>query len=200
MSVAVREAKAESPGVLIDEYLPTFHVSERHELLVPAPASRAYAAIWEADLAASAIVKALFLLRTLPARLLDAGAARPAATRLTLREILRHGFCLLAEEPGREVVLGASGRFWTPTGNLSPTDPTRFREPPPAGTARAAWNFVVSQPSNDASMVATETRVLCADTAALNSFRRYWSLVGPFSGLIRRYMLRSIRRTAAGAA
>ena len=186
--------------MLIDEYLPSYHVTEHHEILVPAPVPRTYAAIWEADLAASTIVKALFVLRTLPSLLFDPAAVRPAATRLTLREVLRHGFCLLAEERGREVVLGVTGCFWRPTGNLSPTDPTRFREPPPAGTARAAWNFVVSQRSGDASLLTTETRVLCADDAALRSFRRYWSVVGPFSGLIRRHMLRSIRRAAEGVA
>ncbi len=186
--------------MLIDEYLPRYHVSEHHELLVPVPAPETYAAIWEADLTASIVVKALLALRTLPSRLFDSVPVRRAATRLTLREIVRHRFSLLAEERGREVVLGASGCFWRPIGNLSATDPARFREPPPAGTARAAWNFAVSQPSDGATLLSTETRVLCADAGALRSFRRYWTVVGPFSGLIRTHMLRSIGRTAEGRA
>ena len=44
--------------------------------------------------------------------------------------------------------------------------------------------------------MSTETRVLCADAAALRSFRRYWLVVGPFSGLIRILMLRAIAATA----
>jgi hypothetical protein len=182
--------------MLIDDYLPRYHVSEHHELLVPVPAPETYAAIWQADLAASIVVKTLLALRSLPARLFDAAPARPAATRLTLHDIVRHGFCLLAEEKEREVVLGASGCFWRPTGNLSATDPARFREPPPAGTARAAWNFTVSQPSDGVTLLSTETRVLCADDGALRSFRRYWMVVGPFSGLIRRHMLRTIGHAA----
>jgi hypothetical protein len=117
-------------------------------------------------------------------------------TRLTLDGIVRHGFSLLAEERGCEVVLGVSGCFWKPTGNISASDPARFRDPPPAGTARAAWNFTVSQPSDGVSLLSTETRVLCADEAALRSFRRYWMVVGPFSGLIRIHMLRAIGRAA----
>jgi hypothetical protein len=186
--------------MLIDDYMPRYHVSEHHELLVPVPAPEAYTAIWEADLAESSVVKALFALRSLPSRLFAATPPRPAATRLTLRRIVQHGFCLLAEEEGHEVVLGVSGCFWKPTGNLSATDPARFRDPPPAGTARATWNFSVSQPSDGVSLLSTETRVLCADDGALRSFRRYWMVVGPFSALIRRHMLRTIRRAAEGIA
>jgi hypothetical protein len=125
-------------------------------------------------------------------------APRPGG-RLTLREILRHGFCLLGEEPGREVVLGVTGRFWRPTGNVVPSSAADFRAPLPPGLARAAWNFVVEERSGRASLLTTETRVACADAAALRSFRRYWLVVGPFSALIRRHMLRSIASAARGA-
>lgn len=45
---------------------------------------------------------------------------------------------------------------------------------------------------------ATETRVQCLDTASRRSFRRYWRVVGPFSGLIRWVMLRAVREAAVG--
>jgi hypothetical protein len=188
------------PGeaVLIDEFLPVHHASEHHEIVVPAPAAHIYAAIWEADLAASIVVKLLFALRSLP-RLVTDPASFPVVARVTLREIVRRGFCLLGEEPGREVLLGVCGRFWTPTGDVVPTDPVRFREPLPAGMARAAWNFAVSKQGPHRGLLTTETRVLCGDAAALRSFRRYWLVVGPFSGLIRGHMLRSIRDAATTA-
>jgi len=185
--------------VLIDDVLPTYQVAEHHELLVPIPPARAYAAIWEADLAGSLIVKALLALRTVPALLSAPTSFRFPASPVTLREILRHGFHLLAEEPGREVVLGVAGRFWQLTGNVAPTDPADFRKPLPPGMARAAWNFVVSERGRDSSLLATETRVFCADDASLRSFRRYRLVVGPLSGLIRSRMLRSIRAVAQGA-
>ena len=40
--------------------------------------------------------------------------------------------------------------------------------------------------------------MLCADAASLRSFRRYWVVVGPFSGLIRTLMLRSIAKAVVG--
>jgi hypothetical protein len=182
---------------LIDRFMPRCDVSEYHERAVQASGARTYAAIWDADLAAAWLVKGLLALRSIPAFLSSPAARRPGP-RVTLREILRHGFCLLGEDPGREVVLGVTGRFWKPTGNIVPSAAADFRAPLPPGLARAAWNFVVQERGDGTSLLTTETRVACADVAALRSFRRYWLVVGPFSALIRRHMLRAIAGAARG--
>jgi hypothetical protein len=44
-------------------------------------------------------------------------------------------------------------------------------------------------------ILSTETRVLAVDAAALRAFRRYWLVVGPFSGLIRRRWLQAAARS-----
>jgi hypothetical protein len=92
-------------------------------------------------------------------------------------------------------VIGVVGRFWSMTGNVCLADRESFRSPPAPGTAKAAWNFLVA-PTPGGSRVTTETRVLCADEESRRSFRRYWSVVGPFSGIIRLEALRLIRRQA----
>jgi hypothetical protein len=183
--------------MLIDDFLPRYDVSEYHELLVPASAAATYDAIWSADLAGAWLVKALFALRTLPSLLSGTAELRSPLAQVTLRDVTRSGFCLLGEEPGREVVLGVTGSFWKLTGNVAHTDPARFREPPPAGTARGAWNFVASERAPGETLLTTETRVLCADEDSLRSFRRYWLVVGPFSGLIRGFMLQTIAERVA---
>jgi hypothetical protein len=182
--------------MLIDDFLPAFQVVEHHQRLVSASRGRTYAAIWDADFAASLLVKGLLILRAIPTLVSDPAGTHVPSVGVTLREILRQGFELLAEEPGREVLLGVSGRFWKLRENLSRAEPQRFREPVPEGLARAAWNFTVSERGEDTTLLSTETRVLCSGDAALRSFRRYWFVVGPFSGLIRRHMLRSIARVA----
>lgn len=183
--------------MLIDDYLPRYDVTEYHERHVAAPPARTYAAIWGADLAASLFVRTLLALRTVPSLIADpAGWRRLPRAGVTLRDVLQLGFFLLGEDPGREVVLGVIGRFWQPTGNLLPGDRARFLAPQAPGTARAAWNFTVAQRAGGGSLLTTETRVLCADAPSLRSFRRYWLLVGPFSGLIRRHMLAAIRTAA----
>jgi hypothetical protein len=100
--------------------------------------------------------------------------------------MLASGFSVIGERPGEELVLGTVGRFCRARGELCATSPARFREAAPPGTAKVAWNFIVGRCSDGTTELRTETRVLCADVAARRSFRAYWLLIKPFSGLIRR--------------
>jgi hypothetical protein len=43
----------------------------------------------------------------------------------------------------------------------------------------------------------TETRVRCTDERSRRAFARYWYVIRPFSGLVRRSWLRAARRRAA---
>lgn len=121
---------------------------------------------------------------------------RQARRRLTLDDFLRSGFVVLAEEPRVEIVLGLIGRFWRPTGGLlrfAPEEFTGFRRP---GYAKSVWNFRVEPVSEGRVRVATQTRVQATDGESLRSFRRYWHVIGQFSGLIRQEMLRLVRYRA----
>ncbi|HEX2092193.1 MAG TPA: hypothetical protein VHG28_07305, partial [Longimicrobiaceae bacterium] len=64
------------------------------------------------------------------------------------------------------------------------------------GYARAAWNFTVAPNADGTVHLATETRVRCTDAASRRRFLRYWRVVGPFSGWIRREMLQAVRKAA----
>lgn len=178
----------------IDAFMPEPQFAERHAIRVSAPPERAWQAVRALDLGRSPVIRTLFALRSIPGLL---AGKRPGARALgfTMEGLLRSGFVLLSEQPPREVVLGLAGRFWTPTGGLSRVEPDEFRDFHRPGLALAAWNFTVL-PTDEGSLVATETRVRCTDDAAYRSFRRYWRVVRPFSGLVRREMLRAIRRAA----
>ena len=170
-----------------------------------AAAERVYAALWTADLAPLA-VRLLTGARALPAVIVDSlGFRRAGRSRrrrgqrsTTLRDTIARGFSLVAEERPRELVLGVVGAFWRLRGDLRPVTAASFRERPPAGTARAAWSFSVTQRTDGTCLLATETRVECGDAASRRRFALYWFVVRPGSGLIRRAMLRSIRRAAEG--
>jgi hypothetical protein len=112
--------------------------------------------------------------------------------------LLDSGFVLLAERAPREIVLGLAGRFWTSAGGISRVEPDEFRAYDRPGMALAAWNFTVL-PTDEGSLVATETRVRCTDDAAHRSFARYWRVIRPFSGLVRGEALRAVRRAAERA-
>ncbi|HWK88795.1 MAG TPA: hypothetical protein VNP72_02335 [Longimicrobium sp.] len=183
--------------MLIDGWMGDYHFAERHALRVAAPPERVYAAARRLDFRGSWVIGALYALRSLPALLARRGRARegsPLAT--TGDELLRSGgFVMLEEEPPRELVMGLVGRFWKPSGGLVPVTPEGFRAFAQPGYAVAAWNFTVAGEGHG-SLLATETRVRCTDDAARRRFRPYWTLIRPFSGLIRMEILRSVRRAA----
>ena len=178
--------------MLIDEFMPDAQFAERHAVRVAAPPERAWEAVRALDMGASPVVRVLMGLRSLPGLL---GGRRGKGLGTDMAGLLRSGFVLLAEQPPREVVLGLAGRFWTPTGGITRVDPAEFRAFDRPGMAVAAWNFTVL-PTDEGALVATETRVRCTDPAARRSFARYWRVIRPFSGLIRREALRAVRRAA----
>jgi hypothetical protein len=187
--------------MLIDDFLPAYDVVERHEIRVRAPAATVYAALRHADLAGSPIVRLLFALRLLPILLVaPVRTLRQSRFRrrkaITLSDFEARGFRVLAQDPPHELLIGLSGAFWTVTGGLRPVNSESFRGPQPAGTARAAWNFRVIDEDAANCRLTTETRVQCADARSRRRFRCYWLMVRPFSGLVRRLMLDSIRRHA----
>jgi hypothetical protein len=181
-------------GRLIDAFMPAYDEVERHHTTVRAEASRVWEAVRTLDLARSPLVRVLFGVRSLPGLL--AGKWPPPRLGVTMDELLRGGFVLLAERPGDEIVLGLAGRFWRPTGGLTRVEPGEFRGFARPGLALAAWSFTLEDDGAGAVRLSTETRVRCTDDASRRAFRRYWRVVGPFSGLIRMEMLRTLRKAA----
>jgi hypothetical protein len=179
---------------LIEQFMPRFDAVERHALTVPAPPAVVYAALWRADLGASPVVRLLMTLRGLP------GGQRPhpgqAAPPLTLERAIATRFMLLGQRAPHEVALGAIGRFWTPASKPIRVDVQEFRRFETPGYAKAVWDFTLTPIGDGATRLATETRVWSADAASRRRFRLYWLLIRPFSGLMRRLMLRAIAREA----
>jgi hypothetical protein len=182
----------------IDHWLPRFDVAEQHETVVRAPREQVYAAVRRLDLSGSLVIRSLFLLRGLPA-LFTHRKRRGSPLGLDLNALLRSGFTLLEEQPGEEIVLGLVGQFWTVSGGLVRVDPAGFPAFDRAGYAKAVWNFRLEPREDGAVRLTTETRVLCLDPASRRRFHFYWRVIGPFSGWIRRLMLRGIRRAAEAA-
>ena len=182
---------------LLDELVPGYDVAARYRTQVRADPATVYEALGRADLAASPLIRMLFLLRRLPAWLVRAPqSARFASRSRTLRDLIGGGFGLVAERPGEELVLGTVGRFWQPAAELRDASAADFATPLEPGLARAAWNFRVVDTGAGNTELSTETRVQCADAATRRRFRVYWAIVGLASGWIRVEILRLIRRAA----
>lgn len=167
--------------MLIDRYLDKFDFNEVHHVAVAGRPEEVYRAALDVDFADSFAIRWLLRLRGM------------STENFSLRAIERSIFKKLDEEPGRELVLGLVGRFWTIFGDLqtirSANDFCEFNRP---GYAKAVWNFSIAT-EGSRSVLTTETRIKCLDDASRRSFGRYWTFIRPFSGLIRMEMLRAVK-------
>jgi hypothetical protein len=182
--------------VLIDDFMPTFDVSERHHTMVQAPAERTYEATRRLDLARSRVVRALYTARGIP---LMVRRRRPRPRAMTLDDLVQSGFVWLGQDPDRELVLGVVGTFWKPMGGVRRIEASEFAAFDEPGVAKAAWNFRVIPDGDDRSFVLTETRVRVPDDASRRKFVLYWAVIGSFSGVIRKQALMLIKRDAERA-
>ena len=173
--------------MLIDEFLPDYDFVETHDVSIRAGAEQIYRAAHEVDFAESFVIRWLFRLRGL------------STENATLRSLQKSRFEILGEIPGREILLGLVGRFWTPLGDLKKIDADSFKKFETPGYAKAVWNFSILPEQNETRLM-TETRIKCTDAESKKSFGFYWKFIGPFSGLIRMEMLKLIKRKAEAAA
>lgn len=176
------------PAMLIDKYMPAFHVSRRYETVIDAPTDVVYHTIRHLDFGHSRVLRLLFWLRRVPASMCSMDA------------IAGHGMTLLEERPGTEFVLGVIGRFWRSRRvDVRTIVAHEFRAYQPQGYGKAVWDFRVEPTKNGACVLSTETRVYCPDDVTRRMFALYWFFVGPFSGVIRKLLLH-LARTEAEAA
>lgn len=173
---------------LMDEFLPTHDFGASYEIRINATRALVYQCLIRSDFNNSWLVRLLMTIRSgkrLPRNHV------PSDLR---RRLQGTGFVMLAEAPGDELVIGVAGQFWRPDGgrclDLTADEFAGFSRP---GYAKGAWNFKLRAESPESTLLSTETRIKCFGQAALWKFRIYWSLVGPFSGLMRKAILKQIK-------
>jgi len=132
------------------------------------------------------VVRWLFRLRGMPRE------------KMTLRELQRLRFETLGESENRELLLGLAGRFWTIRGDLRKINSNSFREFNQKGFAKAVWDFSLNE-TNGETRLTTETRIKCLDAESRRSFGFYWTFIQPFSGLIRKEILKTVKRKSENA-
>jgi hypothetical protein len=196
-ALPVREVRVAAQRTLLDEFVPAFQFHEFHSIAVEAPPERAYAAVKSVTADEILLFRTLIWIRRLgrpaPEGILNAPGNRPLLDVAT-----RSGFLLLAEEPGREIVIGtlvAAPRGWRPREKPTPEGFKNLRGP---GFALAAMNFRIEDAGQGKSLVTTETRVFATDAATGRRFAAYWRTIYPGSSLIRSMWLRAVKSKAEG--
>jgi hypothetical protein len=173
---------------LIDRFLPEYDTSATYSRIIPAPVEVVYRALQERTFGQHPVIRFLFALRSFASF-----NVRSESRGVRLKDLGSTGFMMLGERPPDEIVIGVVGRFWRPTGNIrkdvKPEAFMSFFEP---GYCKAAWNFRLVAIDERRTEAVTETRVHALDPKSRFRFRLYWTVVGPFSGLIRVLMLREL--------
>jgi hypothetical protein len=103
---------------------------------------------------------------------------------------------VLAEVPGREVVMGAATQPWLPDVVFRPLPPEEFATFCEPDYVKIAWTLRADPVSATDSIFRTETRVTTTDGPARAKFRRYWAFVAPGVILIRRLSLGPLKADA----
>jgi hypothetical protein len=159
---------------------------------IDAPAAISYEAARDMDIYDSRLARAIFRGREVLMR--SAPVVRHPQS--LLQETLALGWSVLAEEPGREIVVGAVTRPWEPNVRFESVPPEEFAAFAEPGYVKIVWTLAAEPLGEAASEFRTETRVATTDAEARARFRRYWSVMAPGIALIRRQSLGLVRRDA----
>jgi hypothetical protein len=103
---------------------------------------------------------------------------------------------LFSERPNVVISAGLS-QAWRLLGGLTPPqlDAAALRAWSQPGWIKAGMEFRL-EPTRVGTLLSTETRVLATDPRSRRAFARYWFLIRPSSGAIRREVLRVVAQRA----
>lgn len=171
---------------LLDEILPKYNVSAKYSIRINAPPEKIYKVL-DQGLPVGAVTKILMALRGIP-RLFRGGRSKNIPPE--------SAFYRLKQLENREVVIGIIGQFWKPVARpIKINSLEEFLSFDRDGFCKAALNLRITENGPGVCDVITETRVLSYGSAE-SEFREYWRVIAPFSGLIRREILRKIKQRA----
>jgi hypothetical protein len=189
-------------STVLDRLVPSFQAVERHSTTIAATPDQVWAALSQVTASELRVFRVLMGVRALPGRLARSPRARFDADEPLLGWAVRFGFSILGEDARRELVVGAIGQPWRLAGGRGMAvaggqDFAAFDQP---GYAKMAANFRLDLIAGGrATRLSTETRVACTDPSSARRFGRYWRLIRPASGAIRRSWLTAIKRRAERA-
>jgi hypothetical protein len=189
--------------MLLDEYCHVYDFTEVHTIRVKGNSETLFRALNEVSLdEISFIVRFLFFLRALPEKVVGRKDSPLSHGEPMLAAMYKSGFTLLSEQPPHEIVFGRIvpgniGRVWQKTSGINvpiknSDEFLSFRNP---DYLKVVANFLVKDSGKPGYViVSTESRTKALSPQARHNFVPYWRIIRPFSGLIRRLMLKAIKR------
>src|SRR5579884_1007189 len=160
-------------STLLDGFLPVYETRMVEQIYVPRSREATWRAFQEVTPRDMPLARLLGWLRTITNRSPSEELDRPLG-----QLIAQMGWVTLAELPGREVVVGAVGRFWRRDFGFAQVktleDFLAFAEP---GYAKLVVSYRFEAAAGG-TVLFCETRVHVTDDKAARRFRWYWRAIG----------------------
>jgi hypothetical protein len=173
--------------MLLDEFLPTYDVSDAVATVVDADLATTWDALMEVDLIdvgrkrpLVAVLGAIRMLPDLVSQVLHGEAPQRPPEHLRLRDTAtiplgKGGWVLLGERPRDEIALGLVGKFWRPVIEFAKVTAGEFRDFREPGYAKTIYALSVRPLDAHRTLLAGAMRTATTDEHAQHWFRRYWA-------------------------
>ncbi len=182
------------PRTMLDNVVPEYQFSERHSQRVRATPQQALQAVQQSTFGDMRSLGTLLKIRAAALRIHDTGES--LQDKRVLDAFSSSGYLSAGSE--REVVMVgvANVRAGGPVKLQTLQQIADYREP---GGIKIGYDFRVDDVEDGWCTISTETRVMATDDATRRGMGRYWRLIVPGSGLLRRQWLDGIKRRAETA-
>jgi hypothetical protein len=173
--------------MLVDDFLPTYDVSDAVATVVHADVATTWDALMEVDLIEVGrkrpLVGVLGAIRVLPdivSQMLHGELPQRPPQHLRLRDttgisLAKGGWVLLGERPRDEIALGLVGKFWRPVIEFAAVPAEQFRSFAEPGFAKTIYALSVRSLDEGRTLLSGVMRTATTDEHARRWFRRYWT-------------------------
>lgn len=173
--------------MLVDDFLPTYDVSDAVATVVDADVGTTWNALMEVDLIEVgrerplvAVLGAIRILPDIVSHMLHGELPQRPPAHMRLRDITsipldEGGWVLLDERPRDEIALGLVGKFWRPVIEFAKVRAEQFRDFGEPGYAKTIYSLSVRALDGHRTLLSGVMRTATTDEHARRWFRRYWT-------------------------
>jgi hypothetical protein len=179
------------PRTLLDDVMPEYQFFEKHSARVHARPEQVMQAVRQSTFGDMKSLVTLLKIRAAALRIHDTGVF--LQDKRVLDAFSASGY--LSGGSGHEIAMCG---VWNVRANRRPEVHTlqEFADYREQGAVKMAFDFNVEEAGEGWSTISTVTRVLALDDSTRRGMGRYWRLIVPGSGLLRRQWLDGIKRRA----
>jgi hypothetical protein len=179
------------PRTRLDDVMPEYQFYERHSARIHARPEQVMQSVRQSTFGDMKSLVTLLKIRAAALRIHETGDS--LHDKRVLDAFLESGYLFGGSD--QEVVMAGA---WNARAKRRPDvrtlqDFADYRE---QGAIKMAYDFIVEDAGGGWSTITTETRVLALDDLTRRGMGRYWRLIVPGSGLLRRQWLEGIKKRA----